>query len=212
MKYVKMLGLAAVVAAAVMAFVGPASAMAETGTTLCKTNETPCSAANQYTTGQVISGHLKTGTIAKLKAGVATVECNESAVSLEQTSSGGASSSVAGKILSLSFNNSGGACNCKVTVETLGSGNISHNAGTMNGEITGSGTKVKIECGTTTCIYAGAITKNLTALGGAAPEVIANEAELEKQTGSGALCAKVADWHAEYTVTSPTPIYVSNGA
>jgi hypothetical protein len=195
MKFLKMLGLAAIVGAALMVVVGPASASAaESGTTICKTNTTPCPAASHYTTGQTYKASLTPATEATLAAGFSTIKCTGSSVELEQTGTGGAAAEVPGSIKALSFS----GCNATVTVKTLGSGNVSHTAATMNGSLTGSGTEVEIVLGSTKCFYGGTIKSGLTVEGGAPATATASNAEFTRLTGSSALCANPAKWNAMY--------------
>jgi hypothetical protein len=190
MKQLKLLGLAVIAAAALTALLGAGSASA---TVICSSNTTPCGAKNP--SGTTYTASLTSGTEATLAAGFSTIKCTESSVGLKQTSEGSSSTAVTGSITALSF----GGCNATVNVLSLGSGNVAWTSGTMNGSLTGSGTKVEIVAGTTKCFYGGEITEGLTVEGGAPATATAKEVKLARETGSSALCANPSKWNAKYT-------------
>lgn len=204
MKSLKMLGLAAVAAAALMAFIGAGSASA---TTLCSTNPGEgggaCGSVNPA--GTTYTGSLKSGSEATLAAGFSTIKCKTSAVTLEQTNAGGgAGTPVAGKINSLSFGECGTAT---VNVLSVGSGNLNWTE-KVSGSLTGEGTNVEIVVGTTKCFYGGAITSGLTVTGGAPATGKATNVALTRESGSSALCANPSKWNAEYVFGQTA--YVAN--
>jgi hypothetical protein len=92
MKYLKMLGLAVVAAAALSAFMGAGSASA---TVLCTTNSTPCGTSHtegtkegMYPAESTFVAHLKEKTKAVLQAGIFTVECEGSTAEMASTTTG----------------------------------------------------------------------------------------------------------------------------
>lgn len=104
-----MLGLALVAAIAAMAFMGASSASAK-APHLCKVNETPCAAANQYTYSEaaplLITSKLKAGTEAQLKGeNVPPVKCQNSEVNGEARVKDEARQQITGKITKLKFTN-----------------------------------------------------------------------------------------------------------
>jgi hypothetical protein len=202
MKSLKMLGLAVVVAAALMAVIGAGSASA---TVICKNSSSPCTSS--YASGTKYTGALKSGTEATLAAGFSTIKCTASTVGLEQTSAGGgAGVAVNGSITSLAFS----GCNATVNVTALGSGNVAWTSGS-SGSLTGSGTNVEIVGGTTHCFYGGSITSGLTVAGGSPATASAVNVSLERQAGSGALCANPSKWNAAYEFNGEnSTAFVSN--
>jgi len=104
MKYVKMLGLAAVAAAALMAFVGASTASA---TVLCKTagtgspTGTTCPANQAYPAGTAITAVNK-GTV-KLDTTFKTIECSGSEVKGSTSNEGSATETVTGPEGTLTF-------------------------------------------------------------------------------------------------------------
>lgn len=204
MKYVKMLGLAAVAAAALMAFVGAGTASAET--TLCKVTETPCSSTNMYPVGTEIKSSLVAGTKAVLTpAGeLPTIECEASAVEGKTETT----TTPEGKISTLSFTK------CNQTVETVETGKLQiHYDAEHNGTLTASGVRVRVKAlfGALSCDFGGEVNAGLTVTGGAPAKVDATATiPMIQKTGS-INCPESAVWHAEYNVTSPNPLYISNG-
>jgi hypothetical protein len=199
MKYIKMLGLAAVVAGAFMAFVGAGSASA---TVLCTTNTTPCT--SKVPAGTEITSMLKEGK-AVLTAGFGKLECATSEVNghTKTTGEGGSEGGASGPITTLAF----GSCNG--TVETLATGNLSlaWTSG-MNGNLTASEFSVHTVIAGVSCKYGGTVSEKITFTGGAPAVIKAEEAPIPKTEG-GFLCGNPAHWTATYEVTSPNPLYLS---
>jgi hypothetical protein len=199
MKKLKFLGLAVVAVAAMMALVGAASASAAE-TTLCKTNETPCKAANHYPIGTEIKAKLKSGTKAKLAAGFFTFECSGSEV-IGKTETTGEPS---GKITTLSFT---GCNNEETKVLKNGSLKVKNIAGTMNGNLSVSGVSVTVREFGEDCVFGGNITSGITINGGSPASVKAN-ASIPRESGSF-LCGNPSTWTAEYEVTTPNPLWIA---
>ncbi len=218
MKYIKILGLAAVAAMALMAFVGASSASA---TVLC--SQTPsgtpaaCPTASTYGAGTTITG---TAEGALLTNNLNPVECEHSETEARITNTGGASSTVVGTIEELNFTGCSTTnipiTNCTVTVEHLPYlGEVHWTEGTHNGTLTGlnHGNGVpgaKVVCGTViNCRFSAEPTLDVN--GGNPASVLANEESLTI-SGGGLLmpiCPSTAKWDAEYVATSPTAIWVA---
>jgi cytoskeletal protein CcmA (bactofilin family) len=186
MKYVKMLGLLAVAAAALMAFAGTASATLTGGTTI-----TAESSSTQLT-------------------GSLTVTCTESEVHGDITSNG--ADHVEGSISTLTFENCGGDT---VDVLAEGSLTLTDSGGTT-GTVTSTGASVTILThrpflGTIHCIYdtnnthIGTYTESHHNPGGGAHEtatIHANSVNLTRTTTSFG-CGTHSTWDGTYAVVSP---------
>lgn len=209
MKYLKVFGLAAVVAAVAMAFV----ASTASATALCSANEEEC--ASPFGTGTAVEASLKTGTTAMLKTELATVLCSKSATSGKTTSGPGAS--VTGVIESLSFSECKTHAGTNCTVGTALS--LPYNAsitatGSGNGKLTvtkgsgGGNPGATVTClGVIECTFR-TPSATLNVLGGN-PAVAKAEA-IELTERSGLLCpSKEAKWTAEYAVSKPNPLWIS---
>lgn len=203
MKYLKILGLAAVIAAALMAFAGSASA-----TTLTNSSGTTLGV------GTVIKASLKEKTKAVLKNSFGVpIECEISNIEGEITNAGGTSETVKGKVTKLTFE----GCNCEVVVLKTGTLEI-HTTTTGvddgNGTVTATGQEVTTNrCTGTHCIWS----TNNTDLGmlfhqrtaGAPSEMTAEETKIERTGGSsGIFCGSSGNWTATYVLTSPTTLWV----
>jgi hypothetical protein len=211
MKYVKMLGLAAVAAAALMAFVGAGTASA---TVLCNTETSPCT-GTKYGVGQKIESHLKGGTEAVLVAGFATVKCTTSVVNGAVTAAGSSSATVVGNITTLDFTN----CNCTVAAlenadKTFGQLEI-HYTSSGDGTLTGKNSRVTINCSGVSCIFGTAATgTTIGTVTGAKIATLKAEAKLPYVAGdaSNFICTAgsgTGSWTANYEVTNPENLYVA---
>ena len=200
MKYVKMLGLLAVAAAALMAFAGSASATELTGP------------AGKLGVGSVIKA---TSTNSKLTGSV-EVACKHSSVEGKITNAGGAGVTVEGSIekTKLTFTECNGD-----TVEVLNGGTLivhtQNPENNGNGIVTSTGAEVTIQLHrivlgfpvTTHCIYV----TNATDIGhltGGTPAVLdINSSPIPRKATDGA-CGESSIWTGNYTVTSPTTLIV----
>jgi hypothetical protein len=209
MKYVKILGLAAVAAAALMAFVGAGTASAQNGekTALCKVTPTNgiCALENTYPAGTVVESEATETATLTPSGELPTITCTSSKLSGKTETE----TTPEGKITELTW----GGCN--QTVETKENGKlIIHHDGEHNGTITAEGVSVTVSAlfGSLHCDFGGTIKEGLTLTGGNPAIVDATATvKLVKQTGFFT-CPGTAVWHAKYKVTSPTPLYVGTHA
>jgi hypothetical protein len=190
MKYIKMLGLAAVAAMALMAFAGTASATDLT------------SPAGTVYEGEIVATAESSLT---LQAGFSTVTCTESTVAGTPNSFG---ATVSGPITTLDFSN------CPETTVTPEK-NAEGNYGTLsiavdkkgpNGNLSGSGSRVKIVKSGVTCYYETSNTPLGTLTGSSTTGKTATmdiNATLKRGTGSSFFCASEALWSGSYVVTTP---------
>jgi hypothetical protein len=180
MKYVKMLGLAAMAAMALMAFgAGTASA------------STLYSTGVKVAEGTELHATLESGTTATLSTtdGKTLVDtCSSSTVKGKVSYPGGVAS---GAIESLTW---GG---CTVTTDTLTNGSLSIN---NSGAVTGSGSVVTVNFGGVSCRYG---TGGGTALGTLTTGKLAVNAVINEQAPTSFICPDTTKWVANYTVTSP---------
>jgi hypothetical protein len=191
MKYVKMLGLLAVAAAALMAFAGTASATtltSPTGTTY---------------TGSISAESEGATTLHNTSLGV-SVSCNESKVTGKVETSG-AGVTAGGKISTLTFTSCG---EDKVTVLTNGSLEIHRTSG-YNGTLTSSGAAITITDASTgvSCTYTTSNTDIGSVTGGSPATLSINSATIPR-TGDSFFCGSSGQWTGSYKVTSPGSLYV----
>jgi hypothetical protein len=177
MKYIKMLGLLAVAAAALMAFAGPASA-----TTLTSPKGTT------YT-----SSIVATSTNSKLDGSFVTVECSHSEAkgTVEQH---GAGVPAGGNVSTLTFT----GCNYEVTVTKRG-----HLTIHSNNEVTSNGAVIDIHTSVGTCTFTTSNTPIGTLTEGAGATLDINSAKIPR-TGGSFLCGGSGTWTGNYSVKTPT--------
>jgi hypothetical protein len=207
MKYLKMLGLAAIAAAALTAILGAGTASA---TKLCENNQT----AN-------CTSHVAEKSTLKFTAedsvkllgpfSIVIDTCTESTVEGPTTSTGGGEGvAVTGTVNTLTFGN----CTRTTTVGKGGTLSIQHIAGTDNGTVTSSGAEVTVHnvpvgFESKTCIYATAETDlgTLTGLisGG---KIAAPTFDISATINSTNGCPS-GTWSGHYLYTGSTPFIVS---
>jgi hypothetical protein len=188
MKYIKMLGLLTVAAAAFMAFAGTASA------TVLKSGGTTLGSGTKIES---------TGTNAVLKAGFATIECAHSEVDGKTSNTGGASETVEGVLAGLTFTG------CNGTVNVLKKGRlITHYTTSMNGTMTSQGAEVTVAIGSTSCTYGTPTETSIGTVSGGTVGVLQVSASLQRVAG-GFLCTNPGSWRATYNINSPRPLEVA---
>jgi hypothetical protein len=196
MKYLKLMGLAAVAAAALMAFAGTASATLLTGTGCAGTG---------CVTGTTIAAENE-GTVT-LDPPFGAIECKESKVSGKTTNAGGTGVAVNGNIETLTF----ASCNATVTVLTKGTLSIT-GTGSSNGTLTSSGAEVTVEFIGTHCIFKTSSTSLGTVTGSETTKATATldiSATIPRTGGrSGAFCGTTAAWTGAYKVTNPDTLNI----
>ena len=183
MKHLKMLGLFAMAAAALMAFAGSASAATFTAPS-----------GTEYT--GTVHTTLESGTSAFLNAGLFTDTCTISTVHGHITTNN--DTHATGPITAVTFEK------CTVTTDTLSSkGTLTINKATT--AVTGTGVEVTTGAFGFTCIYGmGAGTTLGTAKNTASGVTLAISAKLPLQPGSSGGCANPASWTGSYIITTPT--------
>ena len=187
MKLVRMFGIAMVAAVAAMAIIGAGTASA----TLCKKNESPCAAANQYPVPTTIKAHAVGATL----SGTITVTCESDVTLVHEGEKGG---KLFGKVTSLTWSNCKG---CTPVTTTLLPSFEDEATGGGNGKLTFLTTKVELKSclGFATC-QAEAKNSNLPVTGGAIGTASAT-ATAVPVTLSGFGCGTSGTWNAKYVLT-----------
>jgi hypothetical protein len=185
MKYVKMLGLLAVAAAALMAFAGTASATTVTSP-----------AGTLYT-----SNIAATAGATELVGSFTTVKCSSSSVS-GSVKTHGAGVTAEGPISALSFS----GCNFPVTVKKEGT-LIAHATSGGNGTLTSSGAEVIVHTSVGECVFTTSSTDIGTLKGGTPAKLEIASAAINR-TGGSFLCGSTAKWSGTYTVNTPGSLFL----
>ncbi|HET8955698.1 MAG TPA: hypothetical protein VFN18_08585 [Solirubrobacterales bacterium] len=205
MKFLKMVGLAALVATALMAVAGVGSASASV---LCKTKTNPCT--SKWTKGTALEFALKAGTSAlwREKSGTTLKTCTNATIKGSISVEGNASEAV-----KLSVPGSGFVwSSCTTSTETLKGGEIEikNITGTENGTVILKGFEFATKFILGSCSYGMGVsgtdlgTLTASATGDA---VIDGNALLFNANG---ICCPEVVWIEEFTLISPkeTPLYV----
>jgi hypothetical protein len=189
MKYIKMLGLLAVAAAALMAFAGSASATTVTSPT-----------------GTVYNGVIEaTGSTTYLTGTWSAVECKHSEVKGEITTQGDGITAE-GPITTLHFSQ----CNYPTTVIKSGS-LVAHTdtaSADYNGTLTSVGAEVLVHTSIGTCRFSTGTGTDIGTLTGGAPAKLAINSAKIPVTEGNFFCGNSGIWEGSYTVTNPTSLYI----
>lgn len=204
MKYVKMLGLAAVVVAGLMAFAGAGNASASV---LCKTAPNAkgnCPAGWGYSGEFHAVSEEKPVTTTTFK----NIECSTSTLKGNLTEGTAVSTETPNGAVS-AFTEEG--CNCEVVVVLKGELEIHAIGDTGNGTLTSNGLTYTVKCntifGAVHCAY---VTSHadIGTLTGGSTATIDITTTVERETTS-ALCDEEAVWHIKYNVTTPDALWVA---
>ena len=205
MKYVKSLGLALVVTMALTVLLGIGSASA---TVLCKTQITSGCGSWDYAAGTTFHATLEETATLETLGGTTLHTCIDGTISGKFSNTGGSSETIRGVIETLSW---GSPTNpCTKTIDTINNGELEIHwiSGTDNGTLTIINTKVTTNTIFGSCIYGSSGAIDYGTITGGNPATIDINVILPKTEGS-ALCPAEARWTAKYTVTEPTPLYIS---
>jgi hypothetical protein len=206
MRYVKVLGLLAVAAAALMAFASTALAdvaTSPTGTTYTVTDTKEKEGGGHETVftrplSAEAEGH------AVLDNPIAKIEC-PSTVSGEIESEDKEGENVSGSIKSLTFNNCTDSWH--VTVVSAGSLSVNGSAGSYNGDVFSTGATVEATRFGITCRYATSNTTVGTATSGS-PATMHINANIPFHSGSVFCGSGATAWTGSYEVSAPSSLYV----
>ncbi len=205
MKYLKMLALAAVATAALMAFIGAGTASA---TVLCSTTADPCPAGQKWPVNTAIDFSIPSGGSAVLvdTLGEELDTCTKSTVKGKITNAGSSTSTVTGSVEELLW---GGPCTFPTVTITKGNLEAHKLSGTSNGTVTADGTfQITIDpIFFEPCVYQVTPGTALGELTEGNPAVFHANAVLEKKVYIDDTCSifmpDTAIWTATYTLTSP---------
>jgi hypothetical protein len=214
MKYLKIIGLAAIAALALTALVGAGTASA--GTVACTVNGTSCTSANEYT--GAITSNLKTGTTAVLTNSLDQVTCTASSMNGEITEPTNASGNSTGSITSVTFSGCKDQFGSTCTVEAL---NVPWHAETTATEVAGKPNgngkltvsklekgfpEAKVVCGEALNCAFGVESASVDVIGSSTSPLIKTTGLV--MTRLSGFCPSTATWDAEYTITKPTSLFL----
>lgn len=195
MKYLKMLGLAAVAAMALMAVVGAGTASADE---ICTEGGTPCPAGKQIST--IVASQVGTGTL-ETTGGTTLIDCNAGDIHIAVTSQGAKVDPVLGTVETLKFTE------CSGTVTTIKPGTMKGTASGTNGALTSVGAEVTTGILGTTCTYGSGAGTSLGTTSGTSLTVNT----VVQRTAGGFLCPTEARWTASFKITNHSAVsWVNN--
>jgi hypothetical protein len=203
MKYLKMLGLAAIAAMALTASSGASSASA---TVLCTTTSTPCGSA-WHVDELVFSVRPGSSAITRTTGGVFEATCGTgSAAMTTKKSTGSSTTTPVGSVAKAGLTWS----NCTNTTDTLAGGELEvhHIAGTDNGTVTAKGFEVTFVLSGVSCTYGAGAGLDLGTLTGGHSATLHITAVVNRVAGSF-LCPPDYVWEGDYTVTNHTNVFVT---
>jgi hypothetical protein len=196
MKYLKMLGLAAVAAMAVMAFVGAGSASADE---ICTDTVVGGDCAKPITS---VHGVLVAGTSAKLTTteGTTLDTCTTSTIQIEPIKQGTGNKTIEGTVKTLSWGTEATPCSFHTTTINLGKIHASEGTEADSTKLTAVGTEVTVNTGLFgSCVF----TAGEIGTVAAGTNTLTINTVATRKTG---LCPSSARWVASYTLTNHTAV------
>lgn len=201
MKYLKILGLAAVAAMALMAFAGAGSASA---TVLCKTTpkENDCPSAWDYPAATTISGDATGSVLIEETNGVSVTTCTNGSMEGSTSNTGSGTETVKGKFKTIILS----GCNATVTLISLGEFEI-HANDEHDGIVTSKGTEITISSSLlSSCSFSTGTGALFGTFKSGAESTLTVNSVFTKTAGP-ITCPATVRWTSTYNVTSPKSLY-----
>jgi hypothetical protein len=202
MKYAKVLALAAVVAGALMAFIGAGTASA---TVLCSTTADPCPNGQAWTNGTPLVFSVPAGGSVRLTDtnGNTLDTCTKADVEGKISNTGSATETVTGVIENLPWTE------CTFPTTTISTNNklkVHKIAGTSDGLVTSdSQIEVTIQNFFGSCVYGVKTTEEIGSLTeGKGTGAVFHATAVATRFGSNFACPATANWTGTYVLTSPS--------
>jgi hypothetical protein len=208
MKYVKMLGFAAIAAAALMAFAGAGTASA---TVLCSTTVETCPSAQRWPITTLNFSLLSGASLEWVNEGETLQTCKGASMKMDMTNAGNSTSTVEASTTSPTFSQ----CTTPNTFTKWGGVEIHRIGGTSNGTMTAAG-----EFGWTfntvffgSCLYGWEKGGVIGTLLEGKPAVLELNTAIHKLSGSAFACPENGTLKGSLTLTEPssTTLSVASG-
>ena len=192
MKYLKMLGLAAV---AVMAMMGVAGVGAASADEVCTNTSGACEQINTIEASQVGTGTLET------TGGTTLVTCAAGDIHVSVTKQGAGVDPITGTIDTLKFTE------CSNTVTTLNAGNLDASASGTNGTLSATGSEVTVNgIFGVSCVYGSGAALDIGTTNGTTLTV---NAVVPKISGP-LVCPPDTRWKASFKITNHSTVDFRN--
>jgi hypothetical protein len=204
MKHLKTLGLAAIAAAALMAFLGAGTASA---TVICKNNLNTEKCSEPYPVGTEGTASLVESAKLTDTSGNVLDTCTGSTIKSTLKEAGSATTTVKSGVSTMTFT----GCTFPTTVINGGSAELHWISGTDNGTLTTFNTEVTINTGLFgSCIYGPGNGADVgTTVGGNPGSMTLNV--VVTRFGGNFACPATAKFTGKYVATSPTNAWVAAG-
>ena len=205
MKYLKMLGLAAVAAMALTAFIGASSVSA---TVLCTTTPAVGTACGTgWHVDKIVASVVGTFSFHSTGGGLEAT-CTVAGATAEKNATGSSTTTPVGTVskanLPWGFVNNG----CTNTTDTIAGGELEfHWTSGDNGTMTAKGFEVTVVLAGVSCTFGFGAGKSIGDLTGGAPAIMHVNLVAEKTAGSF-LCPTTARWTGTFQITNHTAVYV----
>ena len=203
MKYLKMLGLAAVAAMALTAFLGAGSASA---TVLCTTTSTPCGTG--WHVDSIAASAEGTVSLHSTGGGL-EASCTVASSTTEKSATGSATTTPVGILKKENLKWGPVGEGCSNTTDTVSGGELEIHwiSGTDNGTVTAKGASVTVVLAGVSCTFGVGNGKSIGDPTGGAPAIMHVNVVVEKTAGSF-LCPSDSQWTGTYKITNHSAVYV----
>jgi hypothetical protein len=208
MRYLKMLGLAAVAAMALTAFLGAGSASA---TVLCTTTPPAGTACGTGWHVDTVVASVSTGNslVVRTTSGSVEYTCTVASLTAEKTATGSATTTPVGTVSKANLTWGPVGSGCTTTVDTVAGGTLEVHwtPGTDDGTVTATGFEWTTLIAGVTCTMGLEGTKSIGELTGGSPAILHINVVVVKKAGSF-LCPSTQVLEGTYTITNHTQVYV----
>lgn len=202
MKHVKISGLALVISVALLALLGVATTSA---TVICKNNLNTNVCSEPYAVGTKGTASLTGSMTFKTTGGTTIATCTSSTVSGTLETAGSSTTTPKSNLTTLTFS----GCSTTVDVLAAGTGEPHWTAGTDNGVMTTSGTRVTVNFLGVSCIFKTAATAVGTLTGGNPGTLDLNGTIPEETRNFG--CPSSGILSGTYIATEPKNAWLTSG-
>ena len=209
MRYLKLLGLAAVVAMALTAFFGAGSASA---TVLCTTTPAPGTACGTGWHVDELTLSVAPGNSLVLRSTTGSIEatCTVAGVTVTKKSTGSATTTPVGEVPKTHLTWGPVGAGCTNTTDTVAGGEleIHWTPGTDDGTVTATGFEWTTVLAGVSCTLGLEGTKSIGELTGGSPAILHIGVAVVKKAGSF-LCPSTGVWEGTYKITNHTAVFVA---
>lgn len=200
MRYLKILGLAALAVTALVAILGSGTASAAV---YCTVPITPCPAKSDEPAGTHIEASLQGSAVVATTAGMEVDTCTTGSKKWEMENTGGLATPLFMRREEVTFGN----CTSAIKTLKLGTTKVEHIAGTENGTVFDEGTEFTAVFLGADCSYKTGSATHIGTIKGGSETIMETNAVLGKSAGS-LLCPTTLRWTAVFIITKPAGLSV----